>query len=363
MKFLKCLLLVTTFSFGISTLSAQEYNNNANVYAGGVYYLFDDEHNQKDDLGFLLGGEIPVAERWGLAAEYWSLDSVLGGSNSDSDVNYLRVGSNYHLQTIEKWQPYLSIGLGRLNITPSAAMPKTKYVTADLGAGFKYALSNEFMLRGDIKTLFPSGSSDIDFTFGLSLAYTFGAKAERRLAPVSMKKEDAPQIISTSTPQPAPLAPVDSDQDGVYDEQDACPATPVSLAVDSVGCPILEVSQMRQTLAVNFDTNQSIVKAEYESEMATFAAFMKTYSNTNVIIEGHTDSDGKAEYNQNLSEQRAISIRDELINRYNIQPSRISAIGYGETRPVASNNTKVGKARNRRIDAEVSAKVETQRMR
>jgi len=74
------------------------------------------------------------------------------------------------------------------------------------------------------------------------------------------------------------------------------------------------------------------------------------------VIEGHSDSSGKAAYNKALSQRRADAVRDILINEYGIDTSRVSAVGYGQEQPVASNSTKEGRLENRRVMAEISYK-------
>jgi outer membrane protein OmpA-like peptidoglycan-associated protein len=90
---------------------------------------------------------------------------------------------------------------------------------------------------------------------------------------------------------------------------------------------------------------------------------MATYGNTDVVIEGHTDSAGSEEYNQGLSERRANAVRDDLVNEHDIDADRVSTVGYGESRPVDTNNTEAGRANNRRIEAVISVEVEEQRRR
>jgi len=79
------------------------------------------------------------------------------------------------------------------------------------------------------------------------------------------------------------------------------------------------------------------------------AGYMNKYPNKTVALSGHTDSSGSAELNKNLSQQRADFIRDVLISK-GISPERITAIGYGESQPVASNSSRSGRQKNRRID-------------
>jgi OOP family OmpA-OmpF porin len=152
----------------------------------------------------------------------------------------------------------------------------------------------------------------------------------------------------------------------VVDSLDRCADTPRELAVDANGCPILETQQMSQRLLVNFDVDKSDIKPEFNDEIAEFAQFMTTYANTSVVIEGHTDSDGSDgsdAYNQALSERRAQAVMNHLVRNHGIAGSRLSAVGYGEGRPVSSNDSAANKANNRRIMAEVSVEVQEERRR
>lgn len=108
-------------------------------------------------------------------------------------------------------------------------------------------------------------------------------------------------------------------------------------------------------LNVEFDTNKAIVKEKYRNEIKKVADFMKTYTNTTAVIEGHTDNVHTAEYNQRLSQARADSVRQYLINNFGIKASRLTAVGYGLTKPIATNNTEEGRQKNRRVQAVIKA--------
>src|SRR5690606_24704241 len=201
----------------------------------------------------------------------------------------------------------------------------------------------------DVKLIRVQDIHSWDQTVNLTFGYAFGSRS-RTAAPVA------------AAPVAAAVDP-DSDGDGVADSRDRCANTPRNLAVDANGCPILDRSQERQDLLVTFDFDQSLVKPEFYDEIETFAEFLRTYSNVNAVIEGHTDSDGTEAYNQGLSERRARAVMNRLINTHGIAASRLSAVGYGESRPVVENNSAANKERNRRIEAEVTVQVETQRQR
>ena len=128
------------------------------------------------------------------------------------------------------------------------------------------------------------------------------------------------------------------------------------LVVDSriSDCPNCE-TLVTIVLNVEFDTNKAVVKDKYRNEIKKVADFMKTYPNTTAVIEGHTDNVDTAEYNQKLSEARANSVRQYLINNFGIKATRLAAVGYGLTKPIASNNTEEGRQKNRRVQAVVKA--------
>ena len=120
-------------------------------------------------------------------------------------------------------------------------------------------------------------------------------------------------------------------------------------------CPKCAPTLVTITLDVEFDTNKAIVKDEYRNEIKKVTDFMKTYPNTTAVIEGHTDNVDTAEYNQKLSEARANSVRQYLIDNFGIKASRLTAVGYGETKPIASNKTEEGRQKNRRVQAVIKA--------
>ncbi|MFH1569533.1 MAG: OmpA family protein [Gemmatimonadota bacterium] len=102
---------------------------------------------------------------------------------------------------------------------------------------------------------------------------------------------------------------------------------------------------------VLFDAGQASLKPGAAQEFQKVAAFVQMFSPSKLVLEGHTDSDGDADANQALSEQRAEAVRLYLINAYNfITAAMIEARGYGEERPVVNNDTPENKALNRRIE-------------
>lgn len=99
-----------------------------------------------------------------------------------------------------------------------------------------------------------------------------------------------------------------------------------------------------------FKTNSAVIVPRYYDKIAKMAEFAKQ-TNSTLVIEGHTDSAGNSSYNQKLSQERANAVRNLMIKDYGVNPNMIKAVGYGETRPIASNATKEGRQQNRRVTA------------
>ena len=115
--------------------------------------------------------------------------------------------------------------------------------------------------------------------------------------------------------------------------------------------------QEKVTIALNveFDTNKAIVKDKYYDEIKRVADFMKEFPDTTCEIGGHTDNVASAAYNQKLSEKRANSVRQYIIDKFGIDGSRITAAGYELTKPIVSNDTEEGRQENRRVEAVMEA--------
>ena len=147
----------------------------------------------------------------------------------------------------------------------------------------------------------------------------------------------APPKVAAAVPVAA--AVVDSDGDGVPDSRDKCPNTPKGVKVNADGCWELK--------GVNFDSDKAVIKDTKVLDEAV--VILKANPKLNGEVRGFTDSTGSEAHNQRLSEARANAVRDYFIKQ-GIAPERIRAKGFGETNPVASNDTVEGRAQNRRVE-------------
>ncbi|MDD5015286.1 MAG: OmpA family protein, partial [Atribacterota bacterium] len=100
---------------------------------------------------------------------------------------------------------------------------------------------------------------------------------------------------------------------------------------------------------INFDVDSAVIRDESKPTLDKIVAMLNSEPTMQLIIEGHTDSDGSAEHNQALSQKRAESVKSYLVAA-GISSSRLSVEGFGESMPIASNTTATGKAQNRRVE-------------
>jgi OOP family OmpA-OmpF porin len=145
----------------------------------------------------------------------------------------------------------------------------------------------------------------------------------------------------------------DSDGDGVPDDADRCPNTPAGVRVDASGCPKVTGGMIEIQLTLEFDFDSAMIREEYLAERYKIDQFTATNPDAEVVridLDGHTCNIGKINYNYKLSRERALAVRDYLIDELGLSHDFFKINAYGEDRPTASNNTKEGRRRNRRVD-------------
>ena len=149
--------------------------------------------------------------------------------------------------------------------------------------------------------------------------------------------------------------PNDSDNDGVTDDKDKCPGQKeiYNGYMDEDGCPDHELDEFSGVIeGIYFEINQAMIKRRSYPKLNKAAEVLGRYPILNFVIEGHTDSTGSDAYNMTLSEQRAQSVYEYLSYR-GIKKNRMSIEAYGESKPIATNKTSQGRAKNRRIEFRV----------
>ena len=143
----------------------------------------------------------------------------------------------------------------------------------------------------------------------------------------------------------------DMDGDGVADIDDKCPSSKGT--VENKGCPEITKAELVKITYIGskifFENNSDKLKVASLSQLDELAKILLRYDAANLTIEGHTDSVGADDFNMTLSQKRSESVKQYLIGK-GISESKLIAIGMGESKPVADNKTKLGKAKNRRVE-------------
>ena len=170
---------------------------------------------------------------------------------------------------------------------------------------------------------------------------------------INDEEDKCPTVPGVARYQGCPIP--DSDGDGVNDEEDKCPK--LKGVPENQGCPIIpeEIKKRISVAAKNilFETGKSILRTSSFKGLNDVAKIMSENPEIELAIDGHTDNVGADAYNQTLSENRANAVKKYLVSK-GVDESRIAATGYGETKPIATNNTAAGRQQNRRSELTLS---------
>ena len=161
---------------------------------------------------------------------------------------------------------------------------------------------------------------------------------------------------SLSVPQP-PVAKqtknlFDKDSDGVINQRDHCPKTPIDAVVDNNGCPTYVDSSEENKIHVLFANDSSVISESYIQNIKNMSVFLTKYPETHIELKGYASPVGNGAYNVALSKRRASAIRQALIND-GITPSRIKTIGFGDSDPVKAYDIEQSNTLSRRVVAQV----------
>ncbi len=390
-------LAATLSSITTMPLHAEQANTGISFNPGAGYYNFDSELNLEDNEFPSLGIEYRFTERLALEANYMQAEVENENTGNEFDWSQYRLDGIYYFSPQKKLQPFLTAGAGENNFERPAG--DAKDTVASLGAGFKYFVNKAFSLRGDLKAI---NSLDNETTsaaaiLGLNIALGGGRTGSRKgdldLAMSETADTDQDGIFNAQDQCPNTVAGVsvdsqgcpldadsdgiadykdsclntpagtivgadgclaDQDLDGIADASDACPNTDQDLMVDDKGCPIKIEKTVSMDLDVNFPLNSADLPEEFYSDVKELATFMKLYSDTVAVIEGHADATGPEDFNKTLSEQRAKTIKSILTKDFGIDPNRLKPVGFGEEKPIATNETEQGRRKNRRAATKVN---------
>ena len=308
--------LATLATLGLSAVGNANPGENP-MYIGPMvsYYWLDDdrlfttENHDTAAVGLAFGWNLDEANAWEFSAQ-------TGGELLALQMNYIRRFPGQDTG----WSPYL---LGGVSFFEDDDAPGAEEDSMQLqvGAGVSKFFDSETEVRFDVRPHYIVGgnpnSNGWDFSVNAGVFWHFGAQP----APVV---EPAPVV---QTPPPAPE-------------------------------PQMRTITIR--LNVLFDFDQDVVKAIYGDELEQVADAMKAHDDIELVLEGHTDARSSDQYNNDLSQRRVEAVKAKLVQDYQIPANRIATRAFGESQPVAGNDTDAGRAQNRRVVGVISWTEEVQ---
>ena len=297
------------------------------------------EGSLKSDLfvGAALGVELTP---WlGFEAEYtqvkgdqtkslrYALPTARGSVDNGAEYKQTQINGNFYVTSDlitedydSKFKPYVLGGAGHYKYkmdglnTFNGRSTTQEGTLANVGIGAFYRINDVVSLRGEGRGTYMFDDEFWNYTALAGLNVVLGGHLKPAAAPVVV----------------VPVAPAPVEQ-------------PQELTED-----------LNMELRVFFDTNKSNIKDQYKPEIAKVAEKLVEYPNATARIDGHTDNTGPLALNQRLSLARANSVKSSLVNEYNVNPARLSTQGFAWDQPIADNNTKEGRAMNRRVFATIS---------
>lgn len=364
-------IAIATVTTGFLPASHADESTAWVIKPGVVGIDFDNKRGLDDDgIGGSLGLEYRYGN-WGTELQGYEFDTELQTTGGDVDIFGGAINQYYYFKPRSRFNPYISMGVGHADFDVGAI--DSKETQGSVGVGFESLLGRGLSLWADIRAVHGFDDSTTDGALGVGLAYRFGESSKKVVSepiePLIEPKADSDfdGVIDRLDSCPETRmgekvdsngCALDSDLDGITDANDKCAGTPSGVKVDRYGCKLKTTRVEEVQLDVHFELNSSALQNEYSAEIEKLAKFMKKYSDLNVVLEGHTDSTGEEDYNQMMSTKRADAVKQALIQNFGVTPDRISVRGFGEMNPVAGNETREGRAKNRRVIAALTKTVE-----
>ena len=301
------------------------------------YTMFDTQHNNGGNDGSLTSGAeldddlfvgaalgVELTPWLGFEAEY---SQIKGDASNGGEYKGQNIAGNFYATSDlitknydSKIKPYVLLGAGHYKYDVEGAngvgyiRDGEEGTLGNAGVGAFFRLNDALSLRTEAR-----GTYHFDEQF-----WNYTALAGLNVVLGGHLKPAAPVV------EVAPVEPV-------------APVQPQELTED-----------LNMELRVFFDTNKSNIKDQYKPEIAKVAEKLVEYPNATARIEGHTDNTGPRALNERLSLARANSVKSSLVNEYNVDPARLSTQGFAWDQPIADNNTKEGRAMNRRVFATIT---------
>ena len=248
--------------------------------------------------------------------EHYS-DVKYTNTNKTTDITRTYLSAIKGIDVGEKFYFYGLAGGGYEDFS-NAAYDNKSGGFGHYGAGVKFRLSDSLALRLETRDQINFNHANRNWVSTLGISFGFGGK-----------KEKAVEEVADTRPAPQAKCPVEPREGALLDEN---------------GC------EKTISLEGHFGFDKTTINPTFQEKIKEIAKVLDENERYDTILEGHTDNIGSRAYNQKLSERRAKSVANEL-EKYGVEKSRIKTVGYGQDNPRSSNDTKEGRADNRRVDA------------
>jgi len=321
MKSIKLFITTLFATAGVLSLAATATASDE-WYLGATagHYDLDGQRSISEDYNSVTAG----LQLGKYLSDNVALELGYGANVGHDDFDVLSLNSVIWLgEEASQWRPYMLFGANQYDFNDASNLvaghdDRSTQLMVGLGMGKQF---NGLEFRADLRGMGGHDEDGEDFGVQISLSKLFGGTAAAAPAPAAAPVVAEPRAESQAAPQPEPEP---------------------------------EVRTITVRLNVEFEFNQAKVLAIYGDQLEAIAAAMKAHDDIELVLEGHTDSRGSDQYNLSLSQRRADAVKAKLVEDYGIPGARVSAVGYGESRPIATNNTDSGRARNRRVVGEMS---------
>ena len=354
-------MLAASVALATQAIAAEDMKepNTRQYVAPMLHYLVLDEDRDLSrkglGAGLVYGRELSEHWWWETEGAGYGLDSGVEGA-ADYYQYTVSTGVAYAFGDREGFTPFVLAQIGGIynDVVPDDDDGFDLHANVGLGAVTGPIFDNGLKLRAEARYMYDdfdgitgTVSEDEggfnDWRFSLGLEVPLGQTKTVEVEKIVYETREVEKVVE--------VAAADSDGDGIPDNRDKCPNTIQGAKVDGDGCLLTN-----QTITFNnigFELNSAKLTATSRPLVDRLVKALKSQTNFYVEIAGHTDSTGSAEYNETLSDERAKAVRQYLIDN-GVAAERLTARGYGEVVPVASNETSSGRAMNRRVEFRVS---------
>jgi len=312
--------MAMVINLGYGLMTPDYFVGDENDFGGSITFAYDRMINDRMRFAANLGYRLRNSEDRQVAST--TFYNALPSTRDGSDV-LASVAMNYMFN--RKWtgvaEIYTSLPTDQMvDFTVDTGSYDQKGAELLLGANYKVCDKMDIGFGG-VYGLFDE-AQNADYRVFLGLGYHFGGA-----------HEDAAFNMAGNASAPAPIKVV--------------PAPPVA-EVESVKIEDAPVKKSF-TVTAKFPSGSAVLSLGARAQLKNAGEFLKSNEFKMVFVEGHSDSQGNDNYNKILSQRRAQAVKNQLVRDYKLNADKIKAIGYGETSPIADNNTNVGRSKNRRV--------------